>query len=54
MEGEEIHKDNRFYLRYHNSITRAIELNKEIFGQARSKDNSEYRFEHSLRVAGHC
>lgn len=43
---------NRFYLRYHNSISRAIELNQEIFGNSVGKDGKEPRFEHSIRVAG--
>lgn len=44
---------NRFYLRYHNSISRAIELNQEIFGNSVGKDGKEPRFEHSIRVAGY-
>ena len=49
MQNEE-----RFYLRYHNAISRAIELNKEIFGQEMGKDGKELRSEHPLRVAGMC
>jgi len=30
--------EQRFYLRYHNAISRAIELNKEIFGNLKGKD----------------
>lgn len=49
---KEAKSNNRFYLRYHNSISRAIELNQEIFGSSVGKDGKEPRFEHSLRVAG--
>lgn len=35
---EEAKSANRFYLRYHNSISRAIELNQEIFGNSVGKD----------------
>ncbi len=53
-EKPEIQKSNRYYLRFHNSISRAIDLNKQIFGDKVGKDGKEPCFEHSLRVAGHC
>lgn len=37
-EKSEMHNEERFYLRYHNAISRAIELNKEIFGNKMGKD----------------
>ena len=39
MQSEE-----RYYLRYHNAISRAIELNQEIFGDSVGKDGKEPRF----------
>ena len=46
--------EERYYLRFHNSISRAIELNQEIFGNSVGKDGKEPRQEHPLRVAGMC
>jgi hypothetical protein len=43
-EKKEIEKQDRFYLRYHNSISRAIELNKLIFGDKVGKDGKEPKF----------
>ncbi len=53
QENQKVENANRYYLRYHNAISRAIELNKEIFGDKLGKDGKEPCFEHSLRVAGH-
>jgi len=42
MMGEGMHKylknKNRYYLRFHNAISRAIELNKLIFNNKLGKD----------------
>jgi hypothetical protein len=41
---KEMEREARWYLRYHNAITRAIELNKMIFGDKVGKDGKEPMF----------
>ena len=51
-KSEEGQKSTRYYLRFHQTIMRAIELNRQIYGDQVGKDNKEKRIEHPLRVAG--
>jgi hypothetical protein len=48
---DEVKKKDRFYLRYYLTIKKARELNAEIYGDKRSKNNLEYKVEHPLRIA---
>lgn len=49
--SEETQKEGRYYLRYHQTIKRAIDFNHELYGDAKGKDKKEYKWEHPLRVA---
>ena len=51
-KSEEASKEGRYYLRFHQTIKRAMNFNRELYGEKKGKDGAEFRYEHPIRVAG--
>lgn len=39
-------------MRYHQTIRRAMDFNKELYGDKKGKDGKQFKWEHPIRVAG--
>lgn len=37
-QSEESQKEGRYYMRYHQTIRRAMDFNKELYGDKKGKD----------------
>jgi hypothetical protein len=48
----ETKKEGRYYLRFHQTIRRAMDFNQKLYGDKVGKDGKEFKFEHPIRVAG--
>jgi hypothetical protein len=50
--SDEATKPGRYYMRFHQTIKRAIDFNTKLYGEKTGKDGKELKVEHPLRVAG--
>lgn len=50
--AQDTKKANRYYLRFHQTIARALLFHKEVCGETKGKDNKELKSDHAIRVAG--
>ncbi len=51
-QSEESKKEGRFYMRFHQTIKKAMDFNRELYGDKKGKDGKEFKWEHPIRVAG--
>jgi hypothetical protein len=42
--SEEASKPQRYYLRFHQTVKRAIEFNRELYGDKKGKDGKEFKY----------
>ena len=51
-KSEEAGKDGRYYLRFHQTVRKAMNFNRQLYGDKTGKDGVELKYQHPIRVAG--